>query len=65
VTETIAGDLVVPNFHDQFWLERLPFTRPLGAPTTWTARRLAGEARRANQSFEAFSESFPLSINDR
>src|SRR5262249_52503415 len=53
VAEAIAGKVVVADFHHELRLERLPLGRALGRPAARPARRVAGEAGRGDQFFQA------------
>ncbi len=44
VAEATAGEMIVRNFNDVFWLHRLPLGRPLRGPTAWTSGGFSREA---------------------
>src|SRR5882724_2560067 len=52
VTKAAAGEVIVLNFDDELWRERLPLGGALGGPAAWTTGRVAGEARRLDQLFQ-------------
>src|ERR1700722_906470 len=54
--ETLAGKVVVAHLDHKLRLERLPFARALGRPAARTARRVAGETRRRDQSFQLLGQ---------
>src|SRR5262245_38298856 len=66
VSKSFIRKMIVANFDDELWLQRLPLARPLGRPSAWSARRSAGEAGRSDQRFELFSElCFGISLDRR
>src|SRR5688500_8475127 len=50
--EAAAGEMIVLHFHDQLRLERLPLSRPRGAPATGAARRAPGKAGGLDQRLQ-------------
>src|SRR4051812_43418762 len=57
VPEAPIGEVIVFDFHDELWLERLPLRRPLGAPSTWPAGRVACEPWWFDQLFQLACKS--------
>ena len=51
VSESVPGEVIVLHFHHQFWLQRLPLGRTIGAPTARPAGRVARKAGRLDQRF--------------
>ena len=47
-----SGHMIVTNFNDEFWFERLPIRGSFGRPPAGTAGRIAGKTRRRNQLFQ-------------
>src|SRR5581483_1028012 len=58
--ESISGKMIVADFDHNFRLYRLPFAAAFCAPTTRTARRVAGKARRLAKRFKFAGQRLAL-----
>lgn len=63
--EAIAGNLIEPNFCNQFGANRLPLPAPFRAPSAGAAWRFAGKAGRRSQTFELSRQCWPVFPRDR
>src|SRR3954469_6519000 len=52
VAETFAAEMIVTDFDDQLGFQRTPLRGTFGGPAARAPRRVAGESRRSDQSFE-------------
>src|SRR6266849_4879768 len=58
VPKATAGEMIVSNFDNDFWVDWFPFAAAFRAPATRSAGCIAGKTRRFAQSFE-FSRQLP------
>ena len=56
VAKPSAGEMIVLDFDNKCWSERLPFRRPFGGPAARPTGRVASEAGRLDQLFEFLCE---------
>src|SRR3954447_22938943 len=54
VSKPATGKVIIADFDDNFWRDRLPFSSALGAPATRSSRRVAGESGWFFQSLKFF-----------
>ena len=62
VSESVPGEVIVLHFQHQFWLQRLPLGRALGAPTARPAGRVARKAGRLDQRFDFLQQRFSFGL---
>src|SRR5262245_14233230 len=60
VSKPAAGEMIVSNFHDNFWRDRFPFAAPLRAPTTRSSGCVPGETGWFSQSLKFICQSAPF-----
>src|SRR4051812_38889634 len=65
VAETFAAEMIVADFDHQLGFQRTPLGRTFGGPAARAARRVAGESRRSDQSFEFCGQRGLLLALDR
>ena len=65
MAKAVTCHVIEAHLHYEFGSQRFPFAASFGAPTARTPWRLAGEAGRLAQSFEALREPAPFKVTDR
>ena len=54
VSKSTAGEMVIGNFHDDFWSDWFPFATAIRAPTAGASGRVACEPRWFFERFKFF-----------
>jgi ferritin-like metal-binding protein YciE len=65
MAKALAAEMIVADFDHELRPQRLPFARTFGRPAAGAARRIAGEAGRADQRHQLFGERRLILVLDR